>query len=91
MKLQHIYIQPETYEWEYIWHWLDNHPINKGIETPSLALNDGEVWKYMGTYMMGTDAIHSFRHMKHPRTGEVSSLSLKASEQFKENESNISI
>ena len=88
MKLQHIFIQPETYEWAFMWEWLDAHPLNEGIAIPSLAQNGDDVWKYMGTYKMGPDAIHSFRHMNHPKTKEVSSLSLRASDNFIKNETN---
>lgn len=65
-----------------MWEWLAAHPINKDIEQPSLAMNDGEAWQYMGSYMQGERVIHSFRHRNHPVTNTRKDLSVNASEAF---------
>lgn len=64
-------------EWEYIWNWLENHPINAGIEQPSVALNDGEAWQYIGSYRNGNTVVSELRHRKHPLTNRLELLSLK--------------
>jgi len=77
-----ILIKTDSEEWNYIWEWLSKHPINEGIENPSLALNEGEGWAYMGSYMQGERVIHTFRHRNHPITLGVKQVSLNASESF---------
>lgn len=65
--MRYIIIKEGTREWERIWEWLAEHPINKGIEDPTLAINEGEVWQYMGTFVGKDDvAISEFRHRMHP-------------------------
>ena len=69
-------------EWEYAWNWLQNHPINEGIEDPSIALNENESWQYTGSFMQGERVIHSFRHRCFPKGNYVKNLSVSASKTF---------
>lgn len=69
-------------EWEYAWNWVAEHPINNGLEEPSVALNNGQTWEYMGSYKQGSRVIHSFRHRMHPVTHKVEELNLMASPDF---------
>lgn len=77
-----VIVERESAEWNYMWEWLENHPINEGIEEPRLALNSGEVWQYMGSYRQDNKVIHSFRHRQHPRDNQRKNLNLNASDKF---------
>jgi hypothetical protein len=78
MKL--VLIQKDSPEWDFIWQWLENHPINHGIEDSKLAYNKGEVWQYMCSYMNENKIIHTFRHRCHPTTNGVVNLTLNGNE-----------
>jgi len=75
-----ILIKPNSPEWDFMWKWLEDHPINKGIEEPTTALNEGEAWQYMGSWQQDNSAIHSFRHRNHPVTNSLQNVSVHASE-----------
>lgn len=75
-----VLIDPNSDEWNYMWQWLADHPINKDIPEPTLALNENEGWQYMGTYANKNRYIHSFRHKNHPLTKNIQTLNLTASE-----------
>lgn len=77
-----ILIKPNSSEWEFMWKWLEDHPINKDIVEPSIALNNGEAWQYMGSWQNGDRIIHSFRHRKHPVTNYIQNVSVQGSESF---------
>lgn len=77
-----ILIEPNSTEWDYMWQWLNDHPINKDIEQPSLAMNEGEAWQYMGSFKQNERVIHQFRHRFHPVTQGRKDLSVKASDTF---------
>jgi len=77
-----VIIERESAEWNYMWEWLESHPINEGIEEPRLALNNGELWQYMGSYRQDNKVIHSFRHREHPRDNQRKNLNLNASDKF---------
>jgi hypothetical protein len=62
-----------------MWNWLENHPINNGLDEPSLALNENEGWQYMGSFKQGNKVIHEFRHRNHPKTNSVITLNVIAS------------
>lgn len=72
-----VLIEIDSAEWNYMWNWLASHPINEGIENPSLALNDGEAWQYMGSYKQGDRVLSQFRHRNHPKTNTVYSTSIE--------------
>lgn len=69
-------------EWDYIWDYVDKHPMNEGIKQASLILTDGQGWEYMGTYMQGDKAVHSVRHKNHPVLNTLKTLTFHASESF---------
>jgi hypothetical protein len=76
-----ILVKQNSPEWEYMWNWLANHPLNQQLENPSLALNEGEAWQYMGSYKQIDATIHTFRHKNHPSVG-YKTLNVAASESF---------
>jgi hypothetical protein len=77
-----VIIERDTPEWDYMWEWLEAHPINEGIEEPRLALNNNELWQYMGSYRQDNKVIHSFRHREHPRDNQRKNLTCYASDKF---------
>lgn len=84
--MEMVLIKPNSNEWEFMWEWVANHPINKDIENPSVALNpeNNECWQYMGSYAYNNITIHEFRHRAHPTTEQREYLKLYASENFNE-------
>jgi hypothetical protein len=81
-----VVIKQDSQEWEYMWNWLANHPINQGLEEPKVAENNGEAWQYMGSYKNKQAVIHEFRHRLHPVTNGVYKASLQASSNFTEDQ-----
>lgn len=81
--MEFVIIEIGCPEWNYMWEWLEKHPLNEGLEEPSVALNEGEAWQYVGSYKMGDKVIHSLRHKNHPLTKKVEQISLYASDDFK--------
>jgi hypothetical protein len=79
-----VLIKQDTPEWEYMWNWLASHPLNEGIENPSLAVNNGEAWQYMGSYKQGERVLHTFRHRQHPRYNKTENVSVSASKELTE-------
>jgi len=77
--MEMLIIKPESKEWEYLWEWLGAHPLNAGLEEPTVALNDGEAWQYMGSVRSQGRVIHSLRHRCHPLDGESKYLNVAAS------------
>ncbi len=82
--MEMILIKQDSPEWEYMWGWLENHPINQGQENPSIVLNEGEAWQYMGSYS-STSTIHEFRHRNHPNVGQIT-LKVHASDGFNQDD-----
>jgi hypothetical protein len=78
--MEMIILKQNCPEWEYAWDWLSNHPLNKDLENPSVALNNEEGWQYMGSYRQNGQVIHEFRHRSHPLTNDVQFLKVNASE-----------
>jgi len=77
-----VLIEPNSPEWDYMWNWLAEHPINKDIAEPTLAMNEGEGWQYVGSFKQDTRIIHEFRHRKHPKTGLIQNLKVSGSDTF---------
>lgn len=71
-----IIVKRESPEWDYMWEWVSQHPINEGLEDSSTALNEGEAWQYMGSFKQGDKVIHEFRHRFHPKTQQREYLKL---------------
>lgn len=78
--MEMIILKQDSPEWNFAWEWLANHPLNKGLEIPSLAPNNGEGWHYMGSYRQNGQVVHEFRHRSHPVTDRVEFLKLNASD-----------
>lgn len=77
-----VLIKIGSTEWEYILNWVENHPLNKGLENPRTALNNGEEWQYMGSFKNKERVIHSLRHLNHPVTESVQNISVQCSDGF---------
>ncbi len=73
-----ILIEVGSPEWDLMWKWLEDHPINKGLENPTTALNEsnGEAWMYMGSYQQDGKLLHDFKHRCHPMTNELKRLTM---------------
>jgi hypothetical protein len=80
--MEMVLIKPDSAEWNYMWEWVANHPINEGFEDPSVALNpeNNEAWQYMGSYRSNNRIVHEFRHRSLPITNERQYLKVSASE-----------
>ena len=69
--MEFVTLKESSPEWGYLWDMLRLHPINGGLEEPCIAMNNGEVWQYMGTYRNGDTLISDFRHRCHPYSQEL--------------------
>lgn len=74
-----VLIKPQSPEWDWMWNWLSQHPINENITEPSVATNENESWQYMGTFKQANKYVHCLRHRKHPLTQNVVELNVNAS------------
>jgi len=70
-----VFIKQGTEKWEEIWNWLEQNPINEGIDNPRVATHTNESWQYMGSYLQKGKAVSEFRHRNHPKTLKRVSLS----------------
>jgi hypothetical protein len=84
--MEFVLIKRDSDEWNFIWSWLEKHPINEGLEQPDVAQNEEEAWQYTGTFKNGKDAVHSLRHKNHPKTNYIINLSLNASDSFSDDQ-----
>jgi hypothetical protein len=75
--MEYIVLKQESPSWEWCWNWLNDNPINAGITDPSIALNDGNAWEYMGTVRNKGIAISSFKHNSHPFDNEQKNISVQ--------------
>ena len=80
--VEFVLIKQESPEWEKMWSYVEQHPINEGIENPSVALNRDESWRYMGSMSDGKRIIHRMRHLCHPYNNDVQELSFNGTENF---------
>lgn len=71
-----VLIEIGSKDWDYMWDWLGNHPINKGIDNPTGALNNEQSWQYMGSLKQGDKLISRFRHRCHPYNNNTINLSM---------------
>jgi len=74
-----ILIKRDSQEWNTMWDNLSLHPINEGYEEPSLVINEGEAWQYMGSFRQDNKIIHEFRHRNHPKFGRREYIKFNAS------------
>lgn len=77
-----VIIQRDSAEWNDMWDRLKNHPVNNGLEEPTVALNQGEAWQYMGSYQKSDKVIHEFRHRLHPLTDKRENVVFHASDKL---------
>jgi hypothetical protein len=77
-----VIVEQGSEEWQYIWDYVANHPINEGIDEPRVAFNQGEQFQYMGSYRQGDKVCHSIRHRFHPRNNDRVNLTFHASDKF---------
>lgn len=71
--MQYVLIKPDSNEWNAMWQWVAEHPLNAGIDEPTVALNElnGEAWQYMGSYRgKGGAVVSEIRHRSHPIDNE---------------------
>jgi hypothetical protein len=80
--MEMVLIKQDSQEWERMWDMVANHPMNEGIEHPSIALNNGEGWQYMGSFKQDNRIIHEFRHRFHPKFGRREYLKFSASDKI---------
>ena len=68
-----ILLKQNGVEWDAMWNFVANHPINEGLVEPRIAMNEGEAWQYMCTYTNKerNKFIHELRHKNHPNTNGV--------------------
>jgi hypothetical protein len=78
--MEMVLIKQDSQEWERMWEMVSNHPINEGIEHPSIAMNNGEGWQYMGSFKQSNRIIHEFRHRFHPKFQRREYLKFSASD-----------
>ena len=80
--MEMLIIKPESAEWNFMWEWLGAHPLNAGLEEPTVAFNPNvaESWQYMGSFRSQGRVIHTFRHRAHPLDDERKYLKVAASE-----------
>lgn len=69
-------------EWNFLWGFVEQHPINENIDEPTLALNNNQAWEYMGSYRQGNKVIHEVQHKYHIKTDGVVKLTFNASKDF---------
>lgn len=77
-----VFVKQDSTEWNYIWDFVANHPINEGIEEPQTAWNNGEAWQYMGSFKLNDKVVHQFRHRQHPKTNDRYYITFKGSDTF---------
>lgn len=81
-----LFIKQDQSEWDFIWLWLELHPINEGLEDPRIALNKGKTWEYMGSYRNNDKVVHEFIHKNHPKTNNRYIATLNASDTFNDSQ-----
>ena len=75
--MEMILIKIGSIEWDKMWLWVAEHPLNKDNEQPTVCLNNNQAWEYMGSYKQKDVVISEFRHRNHPITNRVEKLSLE--------------
>jgi len=75
-------VEKNSNEWNYMWDKLAKHPINIGIDNPTVAENEGESWRYMDTSFCDGKLKHCFRHRCHPTEDQRVYLYIPVSKQF---------
>lgn len=74
-----MFVDRNHTEWELMWRKLAQHPINEGIERPTIAENGSQCWQYMCSALSGKSYVHHFRHRLHPATNQKVLVEIEAS------------
>lgn len=61
----------------YAWTFIEEHPLNKCLDVPHEANNNGNTWLYMGTIEHKDIAISTFKHEQHPLTQKMEQIAVK--------------
>ena len=77
--MEMLLIKENSPEYNFMWNWIAEHPLNIGLLDPMVALNMEEAWQYMGSHRNGLKTLHSFRHRNHPSTNDRVNLTVAAS------------
>lgn len=82
--MEMLLIKEDSNEWQYIWNWLAEHPLNDGLDNPSEAENElnGEKWQYVGSFREDMRIVHTLRHRSHPKDNDRYMLNLSASDEI---------
>ena len=68
--MEMLIIKEDSNEWNHMWNWVANHPLNDKLTEPTAALHEGEAWQYMGSLRSQDGRVVSeFRHRNHPFDG----------------------
>ena len=69
--MEFVIIKTDSELWNSLWDELASHPINEGIEDPSIAMYSGHCWEYRGSFKHGNVLISDFLHRSHPNTHQL--------------------
>ena len=75
--MKFVLIKIDSDLWDSLWSELESHPINEGLENPTIASNNGCQWEYRGSYQQDKILISDFLHRKHPKTNMLYKFSIK--------------
>jgi hypothetical protein len=81
--IEFVLIKKDSLEWNHIWSYVEQAPINQGIENPSVAWNNDTGWMYMGSMTDGKSIIHRVIHTCHPYNNGSFELSFNGTDNFK--------
>lgn len=69
-RAEHAHFTRGTPEWAQAWDLLAAHIANEhlGSGADRAQTHQGESWEYMGSAILPSGTVHSFRHRYHPMT-----------------------
>ena len=73
-------------EFQWMWNEVANHPVNEGIEFPTISFNPeiDACWIYKYSIRRDNEVLHELIHMRHPITEDKYNLIINASPHFNE-------
>ena len=84
-----VILKRDSQEWINLWDKLSKHPINENIEEPNVALNNGETWQYLSSFLNEGKLVHELRHRNHPTTGRVEKIVFHGTENISDDQIDI--
>ena len=61
--MEFVIIKVDSPLWLDLWDELASHPINEGLEDPSIAMYSGHCWEYRGSFKRSHPNTHQlYRH-----------------------------